>query len=503
MRYPLLVCSWLGCFLVCAGMASAQSLPRSIPEREGVSSAAINRFIDSLSASTEPHSIMLLRHGKVIAEQWWYPYRADQLHNMYSVSKSFTSTAVGFAVDDHLLQLSDKVTGFFPDALPDTLSENLKALTVKDLLTMSVGMDDVPKGELAKDFLAFPINHPPGTRFLYNPMATYTLSAIVQRVTKRNLLDYLNEKLLQPIGIKDADWTESPEHVVSGGWGLRLTTEDMARFGQFYLQQGAWSGKQLLSRAWVQQATSPQIIQHPQKSAEAREASDSEQGYGFQFWNGLHHSYRADGSWGQFILVMPEQDTVLAITEEAADPQKILNLVWSTLLPGMQDQPLPPVPRTKNTLVLPVKTSALNRTVNDRFTVDANDIKISALQIGCTQNHCTLSVTKAGRDFQFQFGRGKWITGTTNIRGISHPADFFDKLKDKKPSTVAGTFYWSDPRTLTLTLQYTQSQFMEFVGRETLTFNFDGNKLHAELNDNRGWKVNISATGMPGSPRDH
>jgi len=112
-------------------------------------------------------------------------------------------------------------------------------------------------------------------------------------------------------------------------------------------------------------------------------------------------------------------------------------------------------------------------------------------------------VTKAGRDFQFQFGRGKWITGTTNIRGISHPADFFDKLKDKKPSTIAGTFYWNDPRTLTLTLQYTQSQFMEFVGRETLTFNFDGNKLHAELNDNRGWKVNISATGMPGSPRDH
>ncbi|MFL5788487.1 MAG: serine hydrolase domain-containing protein, partial [Flavisolibacter sp.] len=166
------------------------SLPRSSPESEGISANAINTFIDSINNSRhEFHSFMLLRHGKVVAETWWKPYRADLKHTLYSLSKSFTATAVGFARAEGKLQLNDKVSSFFPSELPDTLSAYLKELTIKDLLTMSVGQEPDPTGLVVQDsnwikrFLSLQIKHEPGTTFLYNSMATYMLSAIVQKVT--------------------------------------------------------------------------------------------------------------------------------------------------------------------------------------------------------------------------------------------------------------------------------------------------------------------------------
>src|SRR5690349_916266 len=174
------------------------SLPHSTPEVEGVSAQGIITFLDSVASSKhEFHSFMLLRHGKVIAEGWWDPYRPDLKHTLYSCSKSFTATAVGFAVQEKKLSLSDKVVSFFPNDLPDTISKFLSELTVKDVLIMSDGQEPDPTGIVGtkytnwrKGFFETPILHEPGSVFLYNSLGTYMLSAIVQKVTGQKVVDY-------------------------------------------------------------------------------------------------------------------------------------------------------------------------------------------------------------------------------------------------------------------------------------------------------------------------
>ena len=202
------------------------TLPISVPEAEGVSSRGIITFLDSaVKSQNEFHSFMFLRHGKVIAEGWWNPYRPDLKHTLYSTSKSFTSTAVGFAVSEKKLNVNDKVISFFPEFLPDSISPYLAELKVKDLLSMSVGHDPDPTfyivsrdSNWVKSFLALPIKNEPGSKFLYNTLATYTLSAIVQKVTNEKVIDYLTPRLFNPLGIKGIDWETDLRGINTGGW---------------------------------------------------------------------------------------------------------------------------------------------------------------------------------------------------------------------------------------------------------------------------------------------
>ncbi|HEY1217128.1 MAG TPA: serine hydrolase domain-containing protein, partial [Bryobacteraceae bacterium] len=222
--------------------AQIDPLPRSTPEKEGVPAQAIMDFVQAAGKSkNELHSFMVVRHGKVIAEGWWNPYAPNLKHTLYSTSKSFTAAAVGFAVTEKKLKLTDKVVSFFPpEELPNPIPPNLAELTVKDALIMSDGMDPDPSpavsssADWAKAFLATPIVNKPGTKFLYNSAGTYMDSAIVQKVTGDKVLDYLRPRLFDPLGITGEDWETSPQGVTTGGWGLRLKTEDMAKFGVLY-----------------------------------------------------------------------------------------------------------------------------------------------------------------------------------------------------------------------------------------------------------------------------
>ncbi|MGZ8554329.1 MAG: serine hydrolase domain-containing protein, partial [Chitinophagaceae bacterium] len=260
--------------------AQTIAIPRSTPEAEAVSSKGIIKFLDAMDKSeNEMHSLMILRHGKVIAEGWWRPYRPDLKHTLYSLSKSFTSTAVGFAVSENRLTVNDKVISFFPDKLPEKISDYLAQLTVKDLLSMSVGQDPDPTFAVAskdtdwvKSFFAVPILNKPGTVFLYNSMATYMLSAIVQKLTGQKIVDYLKPRLFTPLGIKGMDWETDLMGVNTGGWGLRLKTEDIARFGQLFLQKGKWNGKQILPASWVTEATSFAIDNAPGASQSKKDS---------------------------------------------------------------------------------------------------------------------------------------------------------------------------------------------------------------------------------------
>ncbi len=338
-RVELLLLVLLGVVWSKPVLAWEDLLPRSTPESQGVSTNAIIDFVEVANQKVNSmHSFMLLRHGKVISEAWWSPEGPDKPHVLWSLSKSFTSTAVGLAVAEGKLSIDDPVAKFFPELVPAEPSANLKGMRVRDLLTMSTGHQEEvnlrSETQWTKAFLAHAVPHKPGTHFKYNTPATYMQSAIVQKVVGTTVLEYLKPRLFEPLGIAAPKWDESPEGVSLGGYGLYLKTEDIAKFGQLYLQKGNWKGRQLIPAEWVEQATSKQV------SNGSDPVRDWDQGYGFQFWRCRHGAYRGDGKDGQFCIVMPKQDAVIAITANTSDMQGVLNLVWDKLLVAFQEQPI-------------------------------------------------------------------------------------------------------------------------------------------------------------------
>jgi CubicO group peptidase (beta-lactamase class C family) len=311
-------------------------LPRSTPEAQGISSEAVYDFLEAVDRINTLHSVMLVRHGQVIAEGWWKPEAADKPHILNSLSKSFNSTAVGLAIEEGKLRLDDPVLKFFPNDAPADPSENLKAMTVRDLLTMTCGHDTEPKAvrgaPSVKQFLAHPVVYKPGTHFQYNTMGSYTLSAIVTKVTGQTSLDFLKPRLFEPLGIDHPQWDSSPEGYSLGGYGLKLCTEDIAKFGQLYLQKGKWNGKQLIPEQWVEQATSKQVPND--QEGHSKIGIDWQQGYGFQFWRCTHNAFRGDGAGGQLCVVIPEKDAVVAITADTSNFQGEMNAIWDKLYPA-------------------------------------------------------------------------------------------------------------------------------------------------------------------------
>ncbi|ASU36659.1 serine hydrolase [Mucilaginibacter xinganensis] len=470
------------------------SLPVSKPEAEGVSAAAIDSFLNATAQSKHDfHSFMFLRHGKVVAQGWWNPYQPKLRHSLYSCSKSFTSTAIGFAVSEGRLSVSDKVVSFFPGSLPDTIKPYLAALTVKDLLTMSVGQSSDPtfavasaKDDWVKAFLALPITYKPGSQFLYNSLATFMLSAIVQKVTGQKVVDYLKPRLFAPLGITGMDWEINKQGINTGGWGLRVQTEALAKMGQLYLQQGKWEGKQLLPAAWVAEATTFKIDQAPGAPQSKKDSSDWMQGYCYQFWRCRNNAFRADGAFGQYIIVMPKQDAVIAITSETSDMQGELNLVWKYLLPAMQRKSLPAnataddrLAKHLAALTLPPAAGASNSTngiFNKTYTVKPNALNIRSIAFNSANGVCHLTLKKDSVTYNLDFANGKWLPGQTELQGPGLVAAAHEDFSILQPYKVVGSYGWNDSQDLQLKLRYIESPHTE-----TIICHFNGSGLNAEV----------------------
>ncbi len=401
-------------------------LTRSSPEKQGISSSAILAFVEAADEQIDTmHSFMLVRHGKVVTEGWWSPYDAKSSHILFSLSKSFTSTAVGLAIAEGKLSLSDEVLKFFPGEAPAQPGDNLKAMRVSDLLRMSTGHQTEPSftgnEPWTRIFLAHPVPHKPGTHFLYNTPATYMLSAIVQKVTGMTVLDYLRPRLFEPLGIENPTWGTSPQGISLGGYGLAVRTEDIARFGQLYLQKGEWHGQRLVPASWVGAATARQT------SNGSNPASDWDQGYGYQFWRCRNGAYRGDGAFGQYCVVMPEQDAVVAITSGVRNMQAVLNLVWEKLLPAMKSTPLSSnrAGQEKLTKVLagltvrPASgrpTSPIAAKVSGKqyaFPENPRGIETIAFEFG--GDAATLIIRTAKGENQIACGAGNWRKGRTSF----------------------------------------------------------------------------------------
>ena len=314
-----------------------QPLQASTPAAEGVDARGIGAFLEAIEASPdiEPHSVMILRHGRLIAAGWWAPYGPDRVHLLYSLSKSFTATAAGLAAAEGLLNLDEPVVSYFPEFAADITDPGSRSIQVRHVASMASGhLTDTwgmavtrDPAEPVRGFLLIPPDRDPGTVFAYNQSATYTLAAIVQKLTGQSLTEYLRPRLLDPLGIRQAAWLQYPQGRDLGFSGLHAATDAIARLGQLYLNGGVWGGERLLP-AWWAEATRAHI-----SNAAEGWSSDWQQGYGFQFWMS-RHGFRGDGAYGQFCLVLPEQDAVIAITANTEQMQAVLDAAWEHLLPA-------------------------------------------------------------------------------------------------------------------------------------------------------------------------
>jgi len=449
---------------VCSGV----DLPRSSPEAQGVSSSAVLSFVEAADSNIDAlHSFMLLRHGHVVAEGWWSPYDAQSPHSLYSLSKSFTSTAVGLAISEGKLRLDDEVLKFFPGHAPADPSHNLREMRVSDLLRMSTGHQTEPKRTTdqpwTQTFLAHPVPFKPGTHFLYNTSGAYMLSAIVQKATGQTTLDYLRPRLFETLGIERPTWETSPAGITTGGFGLSIRTEDIARFGQLYLQKGQWQGRQLVPEAWVEAATARQTANGSNPN------SDWDQGYGYQFWRCRHGVYRGDGAFGQYCIVLPEQDAVIAITSGVRNMQAVLNLVWDKLLPAIKDAPLAPDEAARKKLERRLKGLSLRppqgarsgaKVLDKKYIFDANERKLEAITLANDGNDdaVTLIARFDGVERRIACGHGAWRKGRMAWgRWPEQP--------------VAASGAWTEEDTFTAKLCFYETPYvvtirLKFVGQE-------------------------------------
>lgn len=466
--------------------AQTGDLPRSTPAAEGISTQAVINMMDSLMALRECdiHHVMVVRHGKVVAELHPAPFRAEDSHTLYSASKTFTALAVGCAIDENLLRLDDRVMTFFLDKRTDHVSDNMADMTVRDLLMMASGVkpDWTMRNnslDWVKDWLAKPVGDKPGTLFQYDSMCTFMLSAIVQRATGCSMLDYLQKKLFGPMHITVADWETSPDGINTGGWGLRVQAETMAKLGLLLLNKGNWNGEQLISADYVTEACSRLIDGGANSTVPP---TDGNQGYGYQVWQSKWPgSYRADGAMGQYTVVVPQEDLVVVILGMKLYGHEELACIWNQLMPGLKAAPLQPEKKLQKkldnlcasaSLELPKgnpngkKASAY---MGRRLQLDNNRFNLTSIEV----NGDNLKLKYLdGTQETFAMGYRSWCYSAMagkpyySISAINRMQDF------EHGFTAAAAYAWRNPAVLEVRVHY-----VDWISGLTFVFDFDKNEV--------------------------
>lgn len=475
--------------LLCSSAGAQEyndGLQRSTPEAQGVRSEAVaEAFRKIQDKGYDVHGLMILRHGKVIAEHWWAPFAPGYQHAMYSATKTFTGCAVGFAVQEGLLKVSDKVIDFFPDLLPERMPQYLEDLTVEHLLTMSCGHAVTryagSGAEQVRNFLATEFSSRPGTVFFYDVTCSHVLSHILTRVSGVSTYEYLKPRLLDKLGIEDPVWEMDLDGVNMGNGGTHMRTSDLAKLGQFLLNGGSWNGEQLLDREWVKAQTTPHIFQRPQLSEQENMKDDGGQGYGYQTWMGRHGSYRAIGGCNQLAMVIPEYDLVVASTGFVRD-EAGFNQVFYEMLDGMSDKPLKgsrnfdlgaaigqyeyPAPYASTG-----SENAL-RGCTRVYRMLQNDLGLTGVSFRFdAEGNCTVTMETASAVHNHKYGLGSWKMGSTDRRlpqQLSYPNPM-----DATTVQTAGYCAWTEPGVLSTTLL----SMFNVNSIETIEYRLEGDGL--------------------------
>jgi CubicO group peptidase (beta-lactamase class C family) len=449
-------------------------LPRSRPEEQGVSSAAVLEYLDSVAAANhELHSFMLYRHGHVVAEGWWQPYRADLVQMMHSLTKSVAVCGVAHAMQEGRFGYDDRVISFFPDKLPTKVDDKLAEMTVHDLLTMRTGHAEEVSGAVWRqvttswvaEFFRIPVVHQPGTTFVYTSAASFMLSAIVTRTTGQKLRDYLEPRLFGPLDIRGIAWDESPDGISTGGNGLSWKTSDALKLGVLYAQSGRWQKKQLIDANWIREAT--------------RTQADGKEGkYGYQWWIGEGTAFYAIGKFGQVLVVFPEHDAVLAITAAVNGSKKLLPAIWNAFPAAFSANASVETAATKElrartallTLVpplVPTHSPIAGGISGQVYKILDNADGVSQIQLHFNVDHCVFTLVDQRGTHRIKVGLEGWITGSTSMTGN----ELHHQYQPDLAHVMAGG-RWVNDCTFEMIWQFTESVF-----RDTVVCRFDGDRI--------------------------
>jgi len=494
-------------------MSAPVPLPRASLTSRQVDPRGIAAFLDAVEADgIELHSLMLYRGGAVVAEAFWKPYAADIPHMMHSATKSWVACAVGLLIDDGKLALDDRVIDFFPEDLPATVSDNLAAMTVRDLLTMQSGhRTGLSGGEWrgmteswTRAFFREPVEDVPGRTFIYSSGCSYILSAIVTKRTGRLAADLIAERIGRPLGMGPLPWDVSPEGVSTGGNGLSCTTEDFLKLGVLHLQKGRWNGQQILSEAWVRDATRGQVAEVWMGSFDGRrygardpsgpKPEERREGYGYQWWMSPHGAFHASGLFGQQCIVMPEQDAVLAYTAALAkrDPRLTAH-VWAHLFPALGAV----AAASEAEAALAKRLGGLHLAdpdgdvqgplaaeLNGRTYVmapNADNVARIGFTFGPTEGRFTLEDHRGTHIVAFGLGHG--LAGETTVTG-----HYLHHEYEPGQMRVVASGVWTDPKTFRMTWRFVETAFAD-----TVVCRFDGDGVVME----RSVNTNSSALSRP------
>ena len=313
----------------------------SSPSAQGVDAAGIGALLDVIEAhpGIDPHGVIIQRHGHRIVEGYWAPHTADRTRLVYSLSKSFTGTALALQLGEGRLMLDDLVSEHLPDMFDDEIPEATRRMRIRHIASMATGHDHetllealvLDGADPVNGFLHIAPDAEPGTVFAYNQPPVLTLATILERLAGESLVDYLRPRLLDPLGVADFRWTHAPTGVSLGFSGVYTNLDAVARLGQLYLDDGTWGGRRLLPEGWVTDASSVHI-----PNVGTSDDLDWQQGYGFQLWTS-RHGFRGDGAYGQYMVVLPEHDAVVAMFSCTDQMQTVLDAMWEHLLPAMGD----------------------------------------------------------------------------------------------------------------------------------------------------------------------
>lgn len=423
-----------------------------------VNCGAIYDFINNCKLSgTDIHTLEIYKKDELKVRLALPPYSCENKLQLYSLSKSFSSTAIGLLVTDGALSVDDKLVDIFPDRTPENVSERMKKLCVKHILSMNTGHAECPlsriknSDDIVRAFMSEEQAFEPGTHFMYNNAATYMLSEIVTRLTGMTMLDFLSVRLFAPLGIENMRWDTFKSGKNQGAVGLHASADDLSKLGRLYLNNGMWYGKRILSEDWVKTASAP----HSDNSANG--TADWTAGYGFQFWVNAREGYRGDGAFGQLCVILPEKEVVAVIQCLSADMQSEMNHLY-TLIDSLHtkgDASSNELKDKINILNLPEKTQVFDKNIfGNIYRCNENPCDISLLSFDRDScGNLILNFSDGEKNQQLAFGCEKYLESDICIRRFKPALEELART-DRKENVRLAAYYTYNGDKLTIHVRY-------------------------------------------------
>ena len=429
-----------------------------------VSKKALNAFLSHFSAGAdELHTLEIYENNALLVRMSSSPYRCTDKREIYSLSKSFCSTAIGFLIDEGRLSEEDRIIDLFPDKLPEMISENLAKMRVCHVLSMNTGHEAcvlpvmLRAEDAAEAFLAQPVLYEPGTHFVYNNGGTCMLSCIVQKITGMSLLDFLSCKLFMPLGIDGVSWTAINDGTNLGAASLHVSCDDIAKLGLLYLNHGIWKGQRLLSEYWIEKATSPI------SDNSANGNPDWRAGYGYQFWCNAREGFRGDGSGGQLCFVLPERKMVFALQTRLGNMQEEIDGLYELAahIHDTDDEPVSVIMPQYAPVYSIQKTTGLEHVW---YHLEQNRMGFTGAALAYDEKEDVMRLTLSNGVDQYVLcaGNGRWVESTIYAAALKlKRVDVLSADMAEHCQMVAS--YEAENRKLTLYCRYLNSPHHMYV----------------------------------------